>query len=149
MGDALYSAGIRAAQGLVAGLKSQEAAIEKQMRKIAQGMITTTKKVHKTKSPSRAFREIGVFGGMGLEQGLLATAGRVRAAAQSVASAALDVTSGIGGSLAVTPSAGQLAAVYAGGGRGDQHNVINLYGTEATPDGMLRALSWQGLVGRR
>jgi phage-related protein len=149
VGDALYSAGIRAAQGLVAGLKSQEKAIENTMRRIAENMLKTTKKVHKTKSPSRAFREIGVFGGLGLEQGFLATAARVRAAAQSVAGAALDVTSGIGGALSVTPSAGQLAAVYAGGGRGDQHNTFNLYGSEASPDGILRALSWQGLVGRR
>lgn len=148
VGDALYSAGIRAAQGLVAGLKSQEKAIEKTMEKIAKGMLTTTKKVHKTKSPSRAFREIGVFGGMGLEQGFRATAARVRAAAQSVASAALDVTSGLGGSLAVTPSAGQLASVYAGGRSGDTYHTWNLYGSDASPAGIVRELSWLGLVGR-
>jgi phage-related protein len=149
VGDALYSAGIRAAQGLVAGLKSQEKAIENTMTKIAKGMLTTTKKVHKTKSPSQAFREIGVFGGLGLEQGFLATAARVRAAAQSVAGAALDVTSGIGGALSVTPSAGQLAAVYAGGGQTTQTYYINLNGSRATPQEMVRELSWQGLVGRR
>jgi phage-related protein len=150
VGDALYSAGIRAAQGLVAGLKSQEAAIEKQMRKIAEGMLKTTKKVHKTKSPSRAFHDIGVMDGEGLRGGLLASVSRVRDAARSMAGAALNVTSGLGGALAVTPSAGQLAAVYAGGsGPASQTNNIYLYETEATPDGMLRALSWQGLVGRK
>ncbi|MFF9205147.1 hypothetical protein ACF1AE_25665 [Streptomyces sp. NPDC014986] len=150
VGDALYSAGIRAAQGLVAGLKSQETAIERQMTRIAKGMLATVKKAHKTRSPSREFRWIGEMDGRGLEVGLLATVGRVRAAARSVAGAALDVASGVGGALAVTPTAGQLAAVTAGaaGGRGDSTYHINLYGTQATPDEMVRALSWRGLVGR-
>ncbi|PWI08324.1 hypothetical protein DIZ27_23075 [Streptomyces sp. NWU339] len=151
VGDALYSAGIRAAQGLVAGLKSQEKTIEKQMAKIATSMLKTVKKKHKTKSPSQAFRWIGEMDGRGLEVGLLATVGRVRAAARTVAGAALDVATGVGGALAVTPTAGQLATVTAGavGGRGDQYNTIHLHGTQATPDEMLRALSWRGLVGRR
>jgi phage-related protein len=150
VGDALYSAGIRAAQGLVEGLKSQEKTIEKQMVKIAKGMITTTKKAHKTRSPSREFAWIGEMDGRGLEAGLLATVGRVRAAARTVAGAALDVASGAGAALAVTPTAGQLAAVTAGTvGGGDQYNTFHLYETEASPDGVLRALSWRGLVGRR
>ncbi|MFI6639946.1 hypothetical protein [Streptomyces sp. NPDC050504] len=145
VGDALYGAGIRAAQGLVAGLKSQEKAIEAQMLKIARQMLAAIKKVHKIKSPSRAFHALGVMDGEGLRGGLLATAGRVRAAARTVAGAALDVTAG---ALATTPTARQLSAVYAGGaGGGDQNNVFNLYSTEATPDGILRALSWQSLVG--
>ncbi|MEU9597147.1 hypothetical protein AB0E06_10075 [Streptomyces sp. NPDC048109] len=65
------------------------------------------------------------------------------------AAAGVNINGSVSGALAGVPNAGQLAAVYAGGGRGDQHNTINLYGTEATADGMLRALSWQGLVGRR
>lgn len=149
VGDALYSAGINAAKGLVAGLKSQEKAIEASMARIAKSMLTTVKKVHKTKSPSRAFREIGVFGGMGLEQGFLAMAGRVRDAARSVAGAALDVASGASVPLSSGPTAGQIASVYAGGASGDQNNTFNLYGSEASPDGILRALSWQGLVGGR
>ncbi|MGI3198447.1 hypothetical protein ACRJ4B_16150 [Streptomyces sp. GTA36] len=86
--------------------------------------------------------------GEGLRGGLLATAGRVRAAARHVAGAALDVASGAGSLLTSTPSASQVAAVYAGPGRGgDQHNTFNLYGSEASPTGILRALSWRGLVG--
>jgi phage-related protein len=149
VGDALYLAGINAAKGLVAGLKSQEKAIEAQMTRIAKGMITTTKKVHRAKSPARAFYDIGVMDGEGLRGGLLSMAARVRDAAQSMAGAALDVASGTVGSLAGTPSASQLAAVYAGGSGGDTTNNFHLYGSEASPDGILRALSWQGLVGRR
>jgi hypothetical protein len=149
VGDALYGAGIRAAEGLVAGLKSQEKKIEKTMAKIATGMLTTVKKKHKTRSPSREFAWLGEMDGRGLEMGLLASMGRVRAAARRMAGAALDVTSGIGGALTVKPSAAQLSAVYAGGGRGDTTNYINLYGARATPEEMVRELSWRGKIGRR
>ncbi|GGQ48826.1 hypothetical protein [Streptomyces asoensis] len=150
VGDALYGAGIRAAQGLVAGLKSQEKAIETQMTKIAKGMLATVKSVHKTKSPSRAFHAIGVMDMEGWRGGVVARAARVISAARDTARGVLDAASGVGGALASVPTSRQLAGAYGVvGGRGDQNNVINLYGTEATPDGMLRALSWQGLVGGR
>jgi hypothetical protein len=109
-------------------------------------MLKTTKKVHKTHSPSRAFHDIGVMDGEGLRGGFLSMAQKVRAAAQTVAGAALDIT---GNAFPVTPSAAQLAAVYAGGAGGDQTNHFHLYGGDATPGGILRALSWQGLVGRQ
>ncbi|MFD4572103.1 hypothetical protein ACFWNK_01770 [Streptomyces sp. NPDC058417] len=148
VGDALYGAGIRAAQGLVAGLKSQEAAIEKQMRKIAENMLKTVKKAHKTKSPSRAFADIGRMDMEGLRGGVLATAHRVVGAVSGVAARALDAASGVGGALASVPSGPQVAGAYGGaGGSGGQNNVINLYGSDASPDGILRALSWRGLVG--
>jgi hypothetical protein len=147
VGDALYQAGIRAAQGLLEGLRSQEGAIERQMRRIANGMLATVKKAHKTKSPSRAFRDIGVMDGEGLRLGLLATAGRVRDAARSVAGAALDVASGVSGAMVAAPTAQQLAAVYAGGvGRGGDTYTINMYGAQATPAELVRELSWRGLV---
>ncbi|WP_326730231.1 hypothetical protein [Streptomyces phaeochromogenes] len=149
VGDALYTAGIRAAEGLVAGLKSQEAKIQKTMQNIAKGMLTTVKKVHKTHSPSQAFKDVGEMDGEGLRVGLLATVDRVRAAGRVLAGAALDVASGVGGALSVAPSGPQLASVYAGGGGGDTYNTFNLNGSEASPDGILRALSWRGLVGRR
>lgn len=148
VGDALYGAGINAAKGLVAGLKSQEKAIEKLMRQIAENMLKTVKKAHKTKSPSRAFWDIGVMDGEGLRGGLLATTDRVRDAARRMAGAALDVAAGTGSALLGTPSAGQLAGVVAGAG-GDMVNNFYLYGSEASPDGILRALSWRGMVGRR
>lgn len=145
VGDALYGAGIKAAAGLVAGLKSQEAAIEKQMAKIANDMLKVTKKVHKTHSPSRAFYDIAVMDGEGLRQGFQSMAGKVRAAARNVAGAALDIT----GNAFRAPSGPQLAAVSAAAGAGGQTNNFHLYGSDANPDGILRALSWQGLVGRR
>jgi phage-related protein len=149
VGDALYGAGIRAAQGLVAGLKTQEKAIEDAMRKIAQSMLAVIKKVHKTRSPSRAFAWIGEMDGRGLAEGFLATTDRVRSAARTVAGAALDAASGLRGAVSVTPTAAQLAQVYAGpAGGGERHITINLYGSDATPQGIVRELSWLGLVGR-
>ena len=144
VGDALYGAGIKAAAGLVAGLKSQEKAIEAVMKKIAEDMLKTVKKAHKTHSPSRAFYDIAVMDGEGLRGGFKAMTAKVRGAARSMAAGALDIT---GNAFASTPSATQLAAVYAGSGAGDQNNHFHLYGSDASPDGILRALSWQGLVG--
>ncbi|MFE3169334.1 hypothetical protein [Streptomyces sp. NPDC059224] len=143
VGDALYGAGIKAAQGLVAGLKSQEKAIEAMMRKIAENMLKTVKKTHKTHSPSRAFHDIGVMDGEGLRGGFQSMAAKIQAAYRSVAGGALDIA---GGALAV-PSGPQLAAVSAGAGRGGDVYHINLNGTRATPQDMIRELSWRGLVG--
>jgi phage-related protein len=149
VGDALYNAGIRAAQGLLAGLRSQEGAIERQMRRIADGMLKTVKKSHKTKSPSQAFRDIGVMDMEGWRIGLTATSARVMDAARSVAAGVLNAASGVGGALSATPTPGQLAAVYAGGGGGGDTYNIALNGTRATPDEMVRELTWRGLVGRK
>ncbi|MEU7381554.1 hypothetical protein AB0A91_16430 [Streptomyces sp. NPDC042207] len=147
VGDALYLAGINAAKGLVAGLKSQEAVIEKQMKKIANAMLAAVKKVHKTKSPSRAFHAIGVMDGEGLRGGLLSMAAKVRDAARRMAGAALDVATAA--PQFAVPSGPQLATAYASGqGGGDTYHTWNLSGGDATPGGILSALSWHGLVGR-
>ncbi|MBL1107348.1 hypothetical protein JK361_22540 [Streptomyces sp. 5-8] len=149
VGDALYGAGIKAAQGLVNGLKSQQKRIEQIMESIAERMLKAVKKKHKTHSPSRAFHELGVMDMEGLRGGVLATAHRVVGAVTDVASRALNAAGGVGAALSATPTGGQLAAVYGGpGGGGDQTNHFHLYGGDATPDGILRALSWQALVGR-
>jgi phage-related protein len=143
VGDALYGAGIKAAAGLVAGLKSQEKAIQAQMKKIAEDMLKVTKKVHKTHSPSEAFAWIGRMDGEGLRQGFQSMGAKVQAAYRSVAGAALDIT----GNAFRAPSATQLAAVSAAGGNSSQTYNIALHGTRATPQDMVRELSWLGLVG--
>lgn len=67
---ALYDAAVNAAAGLVKGLESQQAAIEKQMDKIAGYMIAAIKKALGIKSPSREFAAIGAYSVQGLAQGL-------------------------------------------------------------------------------
>lgn len=116
--DALYGAGVRAAQGLVAGLQSQEKAIDKQMLKIANSMAAAIKKALKIKSPSRVMADLGRFISQGLIDGIRSLTGGVRSAALALAQTAIaptiklgapgsvasDVRSGFGGSAAAAGS---------------------------------------------
>lgn len=57
--DAMYGAGIKAAEGLVAGLQKKQDAIEKAMMKIAKSMEKAIKKALGIKSPSRVMLDVG------------------------------------------------------------------------------------------
>lgn len=85
MGDqtaaTFYKAGISAAEGLVKGLQSQEAALNKQMDRMASRMVTTLRRQLGIHSPSRVFAGIGGNIGAGLARGIDASRGRVGAAA--------------------------------------------------------------------
>lgn len=67
---ALYQAAVDAAAGLVEGLESQQANIEKQMDKIATAMVNSIKKRLGIKSPSREFMKVGNWSAQGVAQGL-------------------------------------------------------------------------------
>ncbi|XMN09300.1 phage tail tape measure protein [Streptomyces griseobrunneus] len=69
-GDALYGSGIRAAQGLVKGLQSEQKNIERQMLTIAKGMQKAIRKALGIKSPSRVMALIGRFIPQGLAAGI-------------------------------------------------------------------------------
>ncbi|WEH40803.1 phage tail tape measure protein [Streptomyces sp. AM 2-1-1] len=69
-GNAMYGAGINAAQGLVKGLQSQQKAIERQMLTIAKGMTKAIRQALGIKSPSRVMAAIGRFIPRGLVQGI-------------------------------------------------------------------------------
>ncbi|MFF2522426.1 phage tail tape measure protein [Streptomyces liangshanensis] len=80
-GNAMYGAGIQAAQGLVKGLKSQQSAIERQMATIAKGMTTAIRKALGIKSPSKVMAAMvgqhiptGIAAGMAGGQRTLDTA---------------------------------------------------------------------------
>jgi len=81
---ALYQAAVNSAQGLVDGLKKQQAAIEKQMEHIADAMVNAIKKKLKIKSPSREFAKIGVYSAEGIADGLSRTSGVVEKSAEQV-----------------------------------------------------------------
>lgn len=66
----LYQAAVNSAAGLVKGLENQQAAIQKQMNKIADGMVNAIKKKLKIHSPSQVFEEIGRYANQGLANGL-------------------------------------------------------------------------------
>ncbi len=90
--DALYGAGLRAAQGLVNGLASQQRNIEALMLRIAKSMEKSIKKALKIKSPSRIMFNLGKFISSGLALGIEALRKRVEAAAQGLASASIMPT---------------------------------------------------------
>ncbi|MFD3646390.1 phage tail tape measure protein [Streptomyces cyaneofuscatus] len=69
-GDVMYGTGIRAAQGLVAGLQAEQKAIERQMLAIAKGMQGAIRKALGIKSPSRVMAFIGRFIPQGLAAGI-------------------------------------------------------------------------------
>lgn len=147
---AMYDAGVKAAQGLVNGLKKQQATIEKQMEKIAAAMVKAIKKKLGIHSPSRVATRIGeqFMEGMPIGfEGMRAAVSRSAASVMGAAAQAASVVRAVGPSL-VGP--GQLAAAaYAGPAAGPTTNNFYLQGGDATPDGILRALSWQGLIGRK
>ena len=84
LGDAaahnLYNAGIKSAQGLVRGLRSQKGVIKKMMEDLADAMIRAIKRKLKIKSPSDIFTEVGEFVTQGLVRGLQDSSGAMTAA---------------------------------------------------------------------
>ncbi|MCD7440229.1 phage tail tape measure protein [Streptomyces lincolnensis] len=69
-GDAMYGAGIQAAQGLVRGLTSHQKYIEKTMLRIAKGMSKSIRAALGIKSPSRVMALVGRYTAQGLIRGM-------------------------------------------------------------------------------
>jgi tape measure domain-containing protein len=82
--SALYQAAVDSAAGLVKGLQNQQAAIEKQMDKIADAMVKSIKKKLGIKSPSRVFAEVGGYSAQGLAKGLTDSATTVTKSAEAL-----------------------------------------------------------------
>lgn len=87
--ESLYGAGVRAARGLVDGLKSQQAAIQKQMNTIALAMVNTIKKALGIKSPSQVFHGLGRMISMGLIHGIRSNMDAVSRAGKDLANASV------------------------------------------------------------
>jgi tape measure domain-containing protein len=88
--DSMYQAGVDVASGLLKGLQSQQAAIEKEMDRIADAMVKYIKKKLGIKSPSRVFAEIGTYSAEGLAKGLIDSAPLVTKSADAIANTAMD-----------------------------------------------------------
>ncbi|MET7739619.1 hypothetical protein [Streptomyces sp. NPDC005385] len=84
--DAMYGAGIKAAEGLVKGLTAQQAAIEAQMMAIAKSMEAAIKKALGIKSPSRVMMALGKHTGNGYALGIEASQPAVLRATRAMAS---------------------------------------------------------------
>jgi tape measure domain-containing protein len=80
----LYQAAVNSAQGLVDGLKHQQAALEKQMEILADAMVNAIKKKLGIHSPSTVFAEVGGYSAQGIAQGLTEMSGVVEDAAGGV-----------------------------------------------------------------
>lgn len=89
----LYDAAVHSAEGLVKGLQQQQAAIEKQMDKIADAMVKAIKKKLGIKSPARAFIPVGQYSAEGVAVGLSKMSGLVEKASADVGDKALTAMS--------------------------------------------------------
>lgn len=87
--SAMYGAGIKAADGLVRGLKSQMATISRTMTSIADLMVAQIKKDLGIHSPSVVGHTIGAFFGQGMANGVRSLAGDVSYAASMLSRAAV------------------------------------------------------------
>ncbi len=81
----MYAAGVASAKGLVAGLKAQEKAIDKQMRHIADVLVRAIRKALRIHSPSGVMHDHGLMITQGLAGGIDAGAPLVEAAMRRVA----------------------------------------------------------------
>ncbi|MFJ5644033.1 phage tail tape measure protein [Streptomyces sp. NPDC093223] len=107
MADLMYDSGKDAGKGFLAGLKAQEAALGKQMAKLAADLVKQIKKALKIKSPSGVFRdEVGKNVVLGMVHGIDMHSHLVGAATQRLA----DTATGVSMRRRYVPTAGGRAA---------------------------------------
>jgi tape measure domain-containing protein len=85
----LYQAAVDSAAGLVAGLKKQQASIQKIMDQIADAMVSSLKKKLGIKSPSKVLATVGKQSGQGLVNGLDSMASAVDDSASNIGDTAI------------------------------------------------------------
>lgn len=78
LADQMYRSGVDSAKGLVKGLESQLANVEKASEKLANKVISTVRKKLKIKSPSRVTKRDGGFIGQGYLEGITEMIPRVQ-----------------------------------------------------------------------
>lgn len=141
--DSMYGAGIRTAQGLVAGLRSQEKAIDAEMLRIAVSMQKAIKHALGIHSPSTVAADIGVRFPQGLGVGIVRGIPHAVAAVMTMSSAVtaagrrtgLATDSGVpvitrrGGAHGQAPSFEQMVSALsaAGGGSAGGEFTGDLY----------------------
>jgi phage-related protein len=130
--NSLYGAGVQAAQGLVKGLQSQQAAIAKQMASIAASMVATIKSNLGIHSPSKVMElQVGRWIPAGLAKGITGGYGAVSSAMNGLVSipSTSSVTVGVAGSGS---SAAPVSKTYA--------PVIQNYTRPLTPTDVVNAM---------
>lgn len=109
--EGFYKGGYDAAAGLIKGLESQQAAIEKQMLTIAKGMEKALKKALGIASPSKLMRAIGRNSGSSVALGLEDEIGSVMKASEAIALAAQPDLKAGPTTLYVAPSQGRSSSL--------------------------------------
>ncbi|MFG3349495.1 hypothetical protein ACGF1Z_31110 [Streptomyces sp. NPDC048018] len=104
-GQAMYGAGIQAAQGLVKGLQREQSAIERQMLIIAKAMQSAIKKALGIRSPSRVMAAVGQWIPAGLVQGIESGRSAVDASMAGLVTLPRPALAGVGAGM---PAAGAL-----------------------------------------
>lgn len=115
-----YDAGIKAGQGLVAGLQAQEKALDAQMQKLAKGMVATIKKELKIKSPSEVFaKEVGVPSAQGVARGIDRSLRIPQQAARNMGASIVFGPGSVQVSGVGDPERARTAGIITGGGVAD------------------------------
>jgi phage-related protein len=134
MNGLLVGAGRALIQGLINGVVSKVGELSSQLQSI-------TAMIPDWKGPAERDATILAPAGrlliQGLQNGVAAQLPSLRAQLRSITA---DLPGMTLGAMSVTASA-------AGTGGGDTYNTFHLHGGDASPDGILRALSWRSLVG--
>jgi hypothetical protein len=132
--DAMYGAGIASAKGLIKGLQSQEASIDKQMLKIAKSMEKAIKAALGIKSPSTVMAAVGDNSAKSVALGINRSTKHAVIAARGMA---MSVRQGaaMGGSL--TGALGGAVGVGVGSGGGGVV-IHNHYQVDVTVEGSVQ-----------
>jgi hypothetical protein len=130
-GPAMYQAGVQAAQGLAAGLKSQLSSVDAAITKMADSITAAIKKALKIRSPSLVFAEIGGYLPQGLAQGVDAES----AVAESAVARMAARTAGAYGRQAAGHPAGMPGGYGGGSGGGSGGGNVTTVIVNVTLDG--------------
>ncbi|MER7801259.1 phage tail tape measure protein [Streptomyces parvulus] len=121
-GNAMYGAGIQAAQGLVAGLKKEQKTIENTMLRMAKSMTAAIKKALGIRSPSRVMAQVGAYTAQGVRAGIEGERSAVNASMASLVEAptpSLGYARSASGPSAVRPASLPAVRLTAGDAFGD------------------------------
>lgn len=88
--NSMYGAGISAAQGLVKGLQSQQAALNKAMENMADALVKSLKKQLGIKSPSTVMAKLGGYAGDGWIVGIKQKLSDIERAGLDMANASIQ-----------------------------------------------------------
>lgn len=94
--DQMYGAGVRSAQGLVNGLLSQQATLNRAIKRLGDGMVTQLKATLRIHSPSQVMHNLGAMTGEGYIRGVRSKIDGVQQASKHLAHAAVPATAGAG-----------------------------------------------------